>query len=468
VQRLRAGTPAHLDGVRARDDPLLLIEEARMPGTRRLRTAAAAIFAASLIAAIAGCSSSQGRPAPERAGPLITLRIGVYGDPGYRQAGLYAEYERLHPNIKIIQDDTARQASYWPRLLSALKSGHADDIEAVPAADMSAVTGPLAGDFVRLNAVAGRSPGGGVAGDWLPWVARQTADGAGNTYALGAEIGPVAVCYRTDLMAEAGLPTSPAVLARDWSTWAGYLRLGRAFKAHIPAGPAFTDSVSSLYNVMISQAREQYYGPSGSLVVGANPAIKAAWATAVQAAQDGLSAKLTPQSAAWEQGVTRGSFATVLCPAWMLPQIAKLSGQTGSGQWNVTTAPGAAGDSGGFYLALPRAGRHQSAAFRLAAFLTGERAGAALFRAEGGFPANLMAVRAVSGVRDRYFSDAKVGKIFGHAADLTPVAITGPASQAIAADLDSDLTQVEIGHVSAALAWQAALRQARAATSAGP
>jgi cellobiose transport system substrate-binding protein len=227
--------------------------------------------------------------------------------------------------------------------------------------------------------------------------AADAADSAGSTYALGAEIGPVAICYRTDLMAEAGLPTNPAVLARDWSTWAGYLRLGREFKAHIPVGPAFTDSVSSLCNVMTSQAREQYYGPSGSMVIGANPAIKDAWATAVQAAQDGLSAKLVPQSAAWEQGVTRGSFATMLCPAWMLPQIAKLSGQIGSGQWNVTTAPGGAGNSGGFYLALPKTGRHQSAAFQLAAFLTGEQAGAALFRAEGDLPANLMAVTAVSG-----------------------------------------------------------------------
>jgi len=435
-----------------------------MPGTRRLRAAVAGLVAASLIAGIAGCSPSPGRPAFKRAGPVITLRIGVYGDPGYQQAGLYAEYARLHPNIKIVRDDTAQQASYWPALLSALKSGHADDIEAIPVADISAVMGPLVGDFTRLNTMGGVSPGdGALSRHWVPWVARGAADGSGNTYALGAEIGPVAVCYRTDLMAEAGLPTSPAVLARDWSTWAGYLRLGREFKARIPVGPSFTDSVSSLYNVMTSQAREQYYGPSGSVVVGANPAIKNAWATAVQAAQDGLSAKLVPQSAAWEQGVTRGSFATVLCPSWMLPQIAKLSGRIGSGHWNVTTVPGGAGNSGGFYLALPKAGRHQSAAFQLAAFLTGKQAGAALFRAEDDFPANLMAAAAVFGVRDPYFSGADVGKVFGDAADLTPVTITGPASQAIAADLDGDLTQVEIGHLTAAVAWQVALRQARAA-----
>jgi cellobiose transport system substrate-binding protein len=47
----------------------------------------------------------------KRAGPLITLRIGVYADPGYQSSGLYAQYERLHPGIRIVQSDTAAQAS---------------------------------------------------------------------------------------------------------------------------------------------------------------------------------------------------------------------------------------------------------------------------------------------------------------------------------------------------------------------
>ena len=228
-----------------------------MPGTGTITKFGGGLIVASLIAGIAACSSSPGQPAFNRIGPLITLHVGVYGSPGYQQSGLYAEYERLHPNIRIVQDDTAQQASYWPAVRAGLKSGRGiDDIQAVPIADIAAVTGPLSGDFVRLNTLGGMLAGGGSFADgWLPWVARQAADRAGNTYALGSEIGPIAICYRTDLLAEAGLPTSPAVLARDWSTWAGYLRLGREFTAHIPAGPAFTDSVTSLYNAMAARPR---------------------------------------------------------------------------------------------------------------------------------------------------------------------------------------------------------------------
>lgn len=433
-------------------------------GLRKLRILASGLIAACLMA---GCTLGSSQPVFKRAGPLVTLHVGVYGSPGYKQSGLYAEYEHLHPNIKIVQDDTAQQASYWTAVQAGLTSGHGlDDIQAVPVADISEVTGPLSADFVPLNTLGGVSAGSNVfADDWLPWVAQQATNQAGTTYALGAEVGPIATCYRSDLLAEAGLPTRPAVLARDWSTWPGYLAFGKLFKARIPHGPAFTDSVTSLYNAMAGQAKEQYYSQSGSLVVSSNPAIKTAWSTAVQAASDGLSAKLTPQSAAWDKGLSRQSFATVMCPAWMLPEISHLAGPLGSGKWNVTAAPGGAGNSGGFYLALPKAGPHQQAAFQLADFLAGEQAGIDVFDAQGDFPANFAAVTAIDAATNGYFSGASVGKIFGQSADRTPATILGPATNAISGDVDNDLLQVEVGRLGSGSAWQAALRQAAAAAA---
>jgi cellobiose transport system substrate-binding protein len=425
------------------------------------------------LAALAGCTALTGctmltgnsgasRPVFKKTGPLVTLRIGVYGDPGYREAGLYAQYERLHPNIKIIQVSTARQDTYWRALRSGLKSGRTDDIQAIPVADIAAVTGPLAGDFVPLSTLTGPAGGSTFSDDWLPWVAQEAASRSGSTYALGAEIGPVAICYRRSLLAQAGLPTSSKILARQWSTWAGYLRTGELFKAHIPSGPAFTDSAASLYNAMAGQATEQYYSKSGRLAVAGNRAVRAAFTAAARAARDGLTAALAPQSRAWDRGLARAAFATTVCPAWMLRRIATLAGPLGRGGWNVTSAPGGAGNSGGFYLALPKAGQHQQAAFLLAGFLAGEQAGIQLFRSQGDFPANFAAATAVDDVTSTYFSGADIGKIFGAAADRTTATIAGPASGAIGADLDTDLAQVEAGRLDPAGAWRAAVRQARA------
>jgi cellobiose transport system substrate-binding protein len=478
----RFAITGRLDGVRRAGNSLVLIKEAPM---RKLRIATAGLMAAGLMAVgatAAGCAVGGSQPRFRRVGPLITLRVGIYGNPGYQQSGLYAEYERLHPDVKIIQVRVAGQDAYWRGLQARLtpgrgnaKSGGAsaatgsDDVQAIPVADIGAVTGPLSGDFVPLNTLGGGAGGGSALADgWLPWVAQQATSRAGTTYALGAEIGPLATCYRTSLLAEAGLPTSPKVLARDWSTWRGYLQMGKLFKARITRGPAFTDSAASLYDAMAAQAREQYYSPAGHLVVATNPAIKAAWQAGVQASRDGLTAKLAPQSGAWERGLSRAAFATVLCPAWMLPEISTFAGALSSRGWNVTAAPGGTGSAGGFYLALPRAGRHQEAAFQLAEFLTGEQAGIDLFRTQGDFPANLAAVTAVESVTSPYFSGAPIGKIFGTAADRTPTATAGPATGAIGAEVTGKLDQVEAGQLGSAAAWRAALRDATTAAAKAP
>lgn len=427
------------------------------------------ILAAGLIAAaaVAGCTTASTRPAFRRAGPLVTLRVGVYGNPGYRQAGLYTEYEHLHPGIKIVQVTTAGQDAYWRAVRSGLPAGHAADIQAVPVADMSSVTGPLARYFVPLNTLSSGAAGASaLSSGWLPWVTAQATSPSGRTYGLGAEIGPLAICYRTSLLAEAGLPSSPGALARDWSTWAGYLRMGRLYRTRITHGPAFTDSAVSLFNAMAAQVREQYYSPAGRLVVASNPAIKQAWGTAAGAARDGLTARLAPGSKAWGRGLAHVAFATTVCPAWMLRQISTLAGPLGSHGWNVAPAPGGAGNAGGFYLALPRAGRHQQAAFQLAEFLAGEQAGVELFRTRGDFPANYAAATALDAVTSPYFSGADVGKIFGTAATRTPATILGPGSAAIGTALDGGLTRVAAGRGTTAGAWRAAVRAAVVAAGA--
>jgi cellobiose transport system substrate-binding protein len=104
-------------------------------GMRKSRVLAGGMLAAALAA---GCAAGGSQPVFKRVGPLITLRVGVYGSPGYQQARLYAEYERLQPSIKIVEDDTPQQASYWTALRSGLESGRAlDDIQAVPVADIA-------------------------------------------------------------------------------------------------------------------------------------------------------------------------------------------------------------------------------------------------------------------------------------------------------------------------------------------
>jgi cellobiose transport system substrate-binding protein len=428
------------------------------------RRIAALAAVATLAGALASCSGAgSATPAgsagqrPSAQGPVVTLRVAVYGSPGYRQAGLFAAYQRLHPGIRIVEDVTGQETGYWQALRRHLATGRGlDDLVAIPLARMGLAVHRYRSSLVPVSTLGG--VGGGVntfEDQWLPWIWRP-AYHAGQAYAIGAETGPLALCYRPQLLAEAGLPSSPARLARDWSTWQGYLASGLEFKRRIPSGPAFMDSVSSVDNAMASQAGP-VRAPSGP---ASDPAAQRAWASAAMAAKDGLGAGLAPLSRGWETGVARLSFATAICPPWLLGTIERLSGRRGAGTWAVTAVPGGTGDWGGFYLAIPRAGAHQQDAYQLAVYLAGQQAGPALAQT-GAFPASSPAINAATTVSNTYFGGFPTGSIFARSATRMPAAgAPDPAAIALAPLIPAALAQVQAGAVTPARAWSRLLRHA--------
>lgn len=427
-----------------------------------------AVAAAATALAVTGCVSNQAprtSAAPFRNGPAVTLRLAVYGASGYQQTSLLTGYEQLHPGTRIVVDNTASQAGYAANLLGALaRHSSRDDLVAIPFTMMAEVLARYAGQLVPLDTLGNAADAITTFQDTeAPWM-WQAASRSGHDYGIGAEAGPLALCYRPALLKEAGLPATPAQLTRAWRTWPGYLASGRLFSSRIRRGPAFMDSVTSLYNAMVSQAPTQYYTSRGQLAIASNPAVRQAWASAVGAAAEHLSARLDPLTKAWNTGVTRWTFATAICPAWMLSLIAHLSGPSGRGGWAVIPVPGGGGDSGGFYLAVPRASAHQQDAYQLALYLTGQQAGPILAQA-GVFPALTPAITAASNVISPYFSNAPVGLIYGQAAGRVPNAPAGPAAPTISADIDAALAAVQSG-LPAAKAWDMALRRASSAARA--
>jgi cellobiose transport system substrate-binding protein len=421
-----------------------------------------------LAAAVAACSggdlASPQQTQPAYHGPVVTVHVAVYGNPGYQQGGVYSSFERLHPGIHVVQDIVPGEGVYWQGTKKRLASGkNLADLITIPMDEMASTVAKFRNQLVPLNSLGGTSNGVNQFEDqWLPWI-WQPASHGGQDYAVGAETGPLAICYRPMLLRSAGLASTPAQLAKSWSTWSGYLAYGHTFKQRIPRGPAFMDSVTGMYKAMISQATEQYYSASGKLVAAHNPAVKNAWNTAVQASKDGLSAKAPALSPSWDAGVTRVQFATGVCAPWMLGSIEQLSGNGGSGTWAVARIPGGTGNWDGFYLAIPRSSPHQQAAYELAMYLTSQEAGVPVTGA-GGFPASSPAINAAATVTSPYFSGSPIGKIFGVSADRVPAAPTGPASDKVTADFATAIAKVEAGTSTPTAAWAHAQHQATTAT----
>lgn len=417
-----------------------------------------ALAAVALI--IAGCGSSGG--GASSSGP-ITLRVGLFGNFGYKDAGLYKAYEKAHPNIKIVEDDVEFEQNYWSALRTHLASGSGlDDIQGIEVGRISDVSGPMASGFVDLRTLgAGRD-----AGHYSQFKKAPATGPQGQIYGLGTDIGPMGLCYRTDLFRKAGLPTNRATLARDWATWQDYLKMGLTYKGKV-AHSAWTDTAGGVYNAVLSQSPDQYYSASHKLVIATNPAIKTAWDIAVRAAQQGLTAKLAQFQTAWNKGFASGSFATIACPSWMIAYIKSQAGPAGNGKWDVTSTPGGgAGNWGGSYLAIPKATKHQKEAFALLEYLTSASSEVKLFRTGGIFPSNLIAQRQISGVTDAYFSNAPIGELYSKAAAAQPKVTLGHNQGTLGNDVTNGLTAVETQHKTPASQWQAVVKQVTSDASA--
>lgn len=423
-----------------------------------LRLGAVAL-AGTLLAACGSGTEPEGAAAG--AGGKVTVTVDLFGSFGYKEAGLYAEYEKLHPDVTVKQTDTEDEQDYWKSLQTRLAGGGGlADVQGIEVGRIAAVTQQQSDRFEDLTAYGAGALRSSFAD--AKWSAATTKDG--KVLGLGTDVGPEAMCYRRDLFEKAGLPTGREELAAKWSTWDGYLELGRRYRDHAPDKSAWLDSVGSLYAVMTGQEKERYYDAAGALVYETNPAVRTAWNTSVRAAQDGLSAKLDQWSPPWNQAFAAGSFATLPCPAWMLGYIKGQAGDAGAGKWDVAALPGGAGNWGGSYLAVPRAAKHKKEAYALIQWLTAPEQQARLFEKQGSFPSSTGAIAKVADVKDPYFSDAPTGRIFGDAAKAAPVQVLGAADKTIADQITNALSEVERKGTAPDKAWENARKGVRNAT----
>ncbi|RST06714.1 extracellular solute-binding protein [Streptomyces sp. WAC05374] len=419
---------------------------------RRLRRRALLLAAAVVLGAVpaAGC-------APQDPYGRTRLTVGLFGTFGYEEAGLYAEYMRLHPDVVVEQTSIQRNENYYPQLLTHLVSDSGlADVQAVEAINIAEVTATQADRLVDL----GRAPGVRRE-DFLPWKWAQATTRDGRTVGLGTDIGPQAVCYRKDLFARAGLPTDREAVGRLWAgDWRKFLETGKRYRAKAPAGTAFTDSASGVLSAITGSSARRYYDEDGTVVYRTNPAVREAWDIAAAFATEGLTARLQQFTPAWDQAFANGAFATVSCPAWMLGYIEDKAGPAGEDRWDVAAAPRPA-NWGGSFLVVPTSGRHVEEAAELAAWLTAPAQQAKLFQRRGSFPSASAAhaLPAVAGARHPYFGDAPIGRIYTRAAQGVPVTILGPKDLVIAQNLaDIGMLQVDQKGRRPEDGWDAAVR----------
>jgi cellobiose transport system substrate-binding protein len=411
-----------------------------------VRLTAAVALSTLSIAGLAGCSSSKNTGATDDPNAKVTLTVGLFGTFGFKEAGLYAEYMKQHPNVTITEDDVEQSSDYWTRLKTRLASGSGlDDVQGVEIGFVSDVVQNHANQFVDFAALP---EGNSLKSSFYDWKWQQATTSDGKTLGLGTDAGPEAVCYRPDLLQAAGLPSDGAALASQWSSWDDFIAFGKRYEASKtkPAGSHFVDSAASIFSTAVYQGNEAYNSADGKPDVNNSDGVKNAWKYATEAAQDKITAGLAQFQPPWNKAFSNGAFATIACPTWMMGYIQSQAGDAGSGKWSVAPVlPGGATNWGGSWLAVPKASKHQKAAEQLVEWLTNKQQEITMWTKGGHWPSNSQAAAdpAVKNASNAYFSNAPVGDIYGKISAALKIPPIGLYDTQIQTALTTALTNVE-------------------------
>ncbi|WP_382303554.1 ABC transporter substrate-binding protein [Herbiconiux sp. UC225_62] len=408
---------------------------------------AALAASATLTLLLAGCAS--GGSAADGGDEKVVLNMWGFAD---LSPALVEQYEAEHPNIdiqsKISDYDAAHQT-----LLTSLIAGQGPDIAQI-AVDYMGEFVDNSGAFNDLRDFGAED----LSGDYLDWRWKTGVASDGSIVAIPTDVGGMAIAYRTDLFAQAGLPTDRNEVAALWPDWEGYIATGEKYVQ--ATGKPFVDAGKAIYRAASNQADEKYYDADGNLIYQDNPAIKNAWDLSVQAIDAGLSADLATWSPEWLAGMANGTYATIPAPAWLLSTIKQQAPDT-AGKWDVATLPGVSGNDGGSFLAVPKASKHAQEAYDFITWLEAPEQQLALFEDNRTFPStpSLYTDEAVTGLTDPFFSNAPLGEIYIDSVESLNGYPIGPDSRVVEQQFEAGVGRVEQGQ-DAQQSWNEALEGA--------
>jgi cellobiose transport system substrate-binding protein len=433
--------------------------------SRRGRILAAALATVSVLGVAACGSSDSGKTADGK----IKLIVDTFGSFGYEQ--LAKDYMASHSNITVeIRGEGSTLDKYSPKLTQELAAGSgAGDVVAIEEGLMLEYKANPK-NFVNLADYGAAS----LQANFLPWKwdAGLSPDKK-QIIGLGTDVGGLAMCYRTDLFAKAGLPTKREDVSALWPTWDKFVETGKKFAEKVkPSEAAFLDGAAQTYNAILLQdagatTGYTYFNPAdNSLVVDTNPAVKSAWDKTVKIIDAKLSGKYGQWGPEWTAAFKSGKFATIACPAWMTGVIKGNSGDANANKWDIATIPGGGGNWGGSHLAVPAQGKHPKEAAELATFLTSKAGQIAAFKEKGPLPSDVNALDdpAVKDSKNEYFNNAPVGQIFGTGAKSLKPVFMGPKNQVVRTEVENAVTSVDKGK-DAAAGWADAVANAKKAAA---
>jgi len=355
----------------------------------------------------------------------IVLTVNTFGD--VIQPALVAEYRKLRPDVKLAIKKSDLDALNGTGLFTQCAAGGAGN------PDIAAVEISYSGfwraypqcfvDLRSLRTTDGNKSANDLKKDYLSW---RWEHGVGyNDAVIGipTDVGGLEVAYRWDLFKKAGLPYTRDAVGKAWSTWPKFIDFGKKYVAKLTpaqrkANVGFIDNIGTIYPAIMNQGTEKYYRNNGTdqglLIYKTNKQLKTAFDTTVAASNAKIGTRIGQFSSDWNVGMSKGTFAAMLAPAWMMDYIKGQAPST-KGKWDIAEVPGGGGNMGGSQLTIPKGAKNSQEAWNFIAWYLAPAQQLTVFKTYGLFPStpSLYSNTALTGYKDPFFNNAPVGKIYG-------------------------------------------------------
>lgn len=355
----------------------------------------------------------------------IVLTVNTFGD--VIQPALVAEYRKLRPDVKLAIKKSDLDALNGTGLFTQCAAGGAGN------PDIAAVEISYSGfwraypqcfvDLRNLRTTDGNKSANDLKKDYLSW---RWEHGVGyNDAVIGipTDVGGLEVAYRWDLFKKAGLPYTRDAVGKAWSTWPKFIEFGKKYVAKLTAAQrkanvGFIDNIGTIYPAIMNQGTEKYYRNNGTdqglLIYKTNKQLKTAFDTTVAASNAKIGTRIGQFSSDWNVGMSKGTFAAMLAPAWMMDYIKGQAPST-KGKWDIAEVPGGGGNMGGSQLTIPKGAKNSQEAWNFIAWYLAPAQQLTVFKTYGLFPStpSLYSNTALTGYKDPFFNNAPVGKIYG-------------------------------------------------------
>jgi cellobiose transport system substrate-binding protein len=351
------------------------------------------------------------------------LTINTFGD--VIQPALIASYRKLRPDIKLSIKKSDLDALNGTGLFTQCAAGGAGN------PDIAAVEISYSGfwraypqcflDLRNLKNNDNKSAND-IKKDYLPWRWDQGVGYNDSVIGIPTDVGGLEVAYRWDLFKKAGLPYKRDEVSKAWSTWDKFIAFGKQYMGKLSAKDkkaniGFMDNVGTIYPAVMNQGTEKYYKNDGSdqgkLVYKTNKNIRKAFDYTVAASKAGIGTRIGQFSSDWNVGMSKGTFAVMLSPAWMMDYIKGQAPDT-KGKWDIADIPGGGGNQGGSQLTIPKGADNPKEAWNFISWYLAPEQQLEVFQTYGLFPStpSLYKNPDLIGFKDPFFNNAPVGAIY--------------------------------------------------------